>query len=172
MSLEIFSDLSDKTIELERHQFLKMKDSVDTNVYLVESGGLKLYVLDGSEEQIIRFGYQGNMLVALDSYLTGKPSPYFIQAIRKSVVKVVSKSKIEAFVNASNENLKYWIQLMEAVVVQQLERELDLLTDLPRERYERVLKRSPRLFQEIPNRYIANYLRMSPETLSRLKSRP
>ena len=38
-----------------------------------------------------------------------------------------------------------------------------------RERYLRVLGRSPALFQEIPHRYIANYLRMSAETLSRLK---
>jgi hypothetical protein len=32
-----------------------------------------------------------------------------------------------------------------------------------------VFKRSPQLFQEIPNKHIASYLRMSPETLSRLK---
>jgi hypothetical protein len=44
------------------------------------------------------------------------------------------------------------------------------LINAPAERYERVLKRSPKLFQEVPNKYIANYLRMSPETLSRLKN--
>ena len=47
--------------------------------------------------------------------------------------------------------------------------EIDILTNSPKERYKRVLKRSPQLFQEIPNRHIANYLRMSAETLSRLK---
>jgi lipocalin len=54
-------------------------------------------------------------------------------------------------------------------VYQQIEREKDILTASPRERYLRVLKRSPQLFQEIPDKYIANYLRMSPETLSRMK---
>ena len=44
------------------------------------------------------------------------------------------------------------------------------LISSPKERYERVLKRSPQLFQEIPNKHIANYLRMSAETLSRLKN--
>ena len=38
----------------------------------------------------------------------------------------------------------------------------------PRQRLQRVLGRSPRLFQEVPHKYIASYLRMSPETLSRL----
>ena len=58
---------------------------------------------------------------------------------------------------------------MEQLILQQLEREKDILTSSPIERYKRVLKRSPQLFQEIPNKYIADYLRMTPETLSRIK---
>ena len=65
---------------------------------------------------------------------------------------------------------KWWIGVLENLVLQQMEREIDLLTTAPRERYLRVLGRSTALFQEIPHRYIANYLRMSAETLSRLKS--
>lgn len=62
-----------------------------------------------------------------------------------------------------------WVKILENLVIQQMEREIDILTSSPKERYERVLKRSPQLFQHIPNRHIANYLRMTPETLSRLK---
>ena len=62
-----------------------------------------------------------------------------------------------------------WTSMLEELVLQQIEREKDILTNSPKERYNRVLKRSPQLFQEIPNKYIANYLRMTPETLSRLK---
>jgi len=58
---------------------------------------------------------------------------------------------------------------LEQLTLQQLEREKDILTSSPLERYKRVLKRSPQLFQEIPNKYIADYLRMTPETLSRIK---
>jgi hypothetical protein len=62
-----------------------------------------------------------------------------------------------------------WLKLLEQMIFQQLEREKDLLTFSPLERYKRVWKRSPQLFQEIPNKYIASYLRMTPETLSRIK---
>jgi CRP-like cAMP-binding protein len=58
---------------------------------------------------------------------------------------------------------------LERLILQQLEREIDLLTTSPKERYNRILKRSPSLFQKISNKQIANYLRMTPETLSRLK---
>jgi CRP-like cAMP-binding protein len=161
-------ELSDKTIHLNRNEFLKVKGSIDTNVYYVESGSLRVYVLDNYEEQIIRFGYKNNLIVSLDSFLTGKPSEFYIQAIKKTVVNVITKQQIDDFLS-KKDNRVLWTAILENLIVQQIEREVDILTSSPKERYERVLKRSPQLFQEIPNRYIANYLRMSAETLSRLK---
>ena len=162
------AELSDKKITIGRNEFLKVKGSIDTNLYYVESGSLRIFVLDDYEEQTIRFGYKENLIVSLDSFLTGKPSDLYIQAIKKTVVKVVTKEQIDKYLeNGNNQNL--WIKILENLVVQQMEREIDILTNSPKERYERVLKRSPQLFQEVPNRHIANYLRMSAETLSRLK---
>lgn len=163
------TDLSNQTIVLERNEFLKVKGTTDTNIYFVESGSLKVFVLDDHEEQIIRFGYKGNIIVSLDSFLTGKPSDFFIQAIKKTVLVVITRQQLEQFIKNQSEST-WWIKTLEGLVLQQLEREVDILTSSPKERYKRVLKRSPQLFQEIPHRYIANYLRMSAETLSRLKS--
>lgn len=161
-------ELSSQTITIGRNEFLKVKGSIDTNIYYVENGSLRVFILDEYEEQTIRFGYKENLIVSLDSFLTGKPSDFFIQAIKKTTVKVVTKQQIDIFFKtAVNSNL--WTNILERLILQQMEREVDLLTNSPKERYQRVLKRSPQLFQEIPNRYIANYLRMSAETLSRLK---
>lgn len=161
--------LSEKTINLKRNEYLKVKGSTDTQIYFVESGSLRVFVLDNADEQIIRFGYKGDILVSLDSFLTEKPSDFIIQAIKKTRLSVVSKKRFMQFIQANDENRERWIQILEDLVLQQMEREKDILTTSPKERYNRVLTRSPRLFQEIPNKYIANYLRMSPETLSRLK---
>lgn len=161
-------ELSDQEIIIDRNEFLKVKDRIDTNLYYVESGSLRIFVLNDYEEQTIRFGYKENLIVSLDSFLTGKPSNLYIQAIKKTVVKVITKEQIDKFLEIEyHRNL--WIEILENLVLQQMEREIDILTNSPKERYERVLKRSPQLFQEIPNKHIANYLRMSAETLSRLK---
>lgn len=160
--------LSNKQITINRNEFLTIKGSTDTNLYYVESGSLRIFVMDEDEEQTIRLGYKDNLIASMDSFLTGKPSELSIQAIKKTVVKVVTKQQIEQFLeNKSNQDL--WTKILEKLVIQQMEREIDLLSNSPKERYERVLKRSPQLFQEIPNKHIANYLRMSAETLSRLK---
>lgn len=161
-------ELSNKTITLGRNEFLKEKGTIDTNVYYVESGSLRIFVLDNQEEQIIRFGYEKNLVTALDSYLSEKPSDLYIQALKKTVVRVIPKNQIEEFLKENNNRL-LWVKILEDLVLQQMEREIDILTTSPKERYHRVLKRSPQLFQQIPNKHIANYLRMTPETLSRLK---
>ena len=161
-------ELSERKITLERNEFLKVKGSIDTNAYFIESGSLRVFVLDDNEEQIIRFGYKDNLIASIDSFLTNKPSDFFIQAIKKTVVKVITKQQIDFFLESENNRI-LWTKILEDLVLQQMEREVDILTNSPKARYQRVLERSPQLFQEIPNRYIANYLRMSPETLSRLK---
>lgn len=55
--------------------------------------------------------------------------------------------------------------MLEGFVCGLLEREIDLLEPDPAQRYQMVLARSPQLFQHVPLRYIASYLRMSSETL-------
>jgi len=165
----VISGLPHSIITLERNEYLKVKGSTDTNIYFIENGSLRVFVLDDCEEQIIRFGYAGNIIVSLDSFLTERPSDFYIQAIKKCELKVITKRDFKLFLDTDKSHQSWWISVLEELVLQQMEREVDILTTSPKERYNRVLKRSPRLFQEIPNRYIANYLRMSPETLSRLK---
>lgn len=160
--------LSSKKATFNRNVFLNVKGAVDTNLYYIESGSLKIFLLDDDKEQIIRFGYRGNLIASLDSFLTGKPSNLYIQTIKKCDVKVITKEQIDNFLLNDN-NKTLWTGFLQNLALQQMEREIDLLTTSPKERYERVLKRSPQLFQDIPNRYIANYLRMSAETFSRLK---
>ncbi|PQA95047.1 Crp/Fnr family transcriptional regulator [Chryseobacterium shigense] len=155
--------------EFKRNEFLKISGSTDTDIYFVDNGSVRIFMMDENEERIIRFGYTGNIIVSLDSFLSGKPSDFYIQAIKKTRVRIASKKDFYQFIQSNEENLKFWNRILEDLVLQQIEREKDLLISSPGERFSRVLKRSPKLFQEVPNKYIANYLRMSPETLSRLK---
>ncbi|WP_439654829.1 Crp/Fnr family transcriptional regulator [Wocania arenilitoris] len=133
------------------------------------SGSLRLFVVDEFEEHTIRFGYKNNLIAVLDSFLNEQPSDFYVQALKQCELKVIKKSKYMDFIFSSKENIKMWQLILESFVLQQMERERDILTSSPIERYNRVLKRSPQLFQEIPSKYIASYLRMTPETLSRIK---
>jgi len=166
--MNVLAKLSEKTVSIKRNEYLSVSGTVDTNLYYIESGSVRVFILDDYVEQTIRFGYKDNIIVSMDSFLTGKPSEFYIQAIKKTIIKVITKQQLELHLEKET-NKSLWSKILENLAIQQVEREIDILTNSPQKRYERVLKRSPQLFQEIPLRHIANYLRMSPETLSRLK---
>lgn len=173
---DLLAKLNDFTPELwepERHfkrnEMIKKGGAKDHYVYWIKSGSLRAYIVDESEELTIRLGYQGNFIGALDSFFTGKPSPLYLQALKATTLIPISKDNFECFINSDVENMKLWNEILKGLVVQQMEREQDILISSPQERLNRVLERSPQLFQEIPLKYIAAYLRMTPETLSRLQ---
>lgn len=159
-STELLPDF-EKKITLRRGEYLFCAGDTVTDLYYIQCGCVQLYILDKNEVRIIRFGYKGSYICALDSLITQLPTVYYLQAIRHTKILIPPKEK-RALLFHDHEGIK-------ELLLQFQEREIDLLTETPFDRYKRVLKRSPLLFQEVPQKYIATYLRMTPETLSRLK---
>lgn len=142
---------------------------VEKNIYYIETGAVRVYYLTETEEKVIRLGYKGSIINSLSSFIKEKPSEFFVEAIRKTTLKVIDKATLLKLVSSDVESMQQYIQLLENLITQQIDREIDLLITSPTERLDRVLQRSPHLFQEIPLKYIASYLRMQPETLSRIR---
>lgn len=153
----------------KRNEYIIREGAMENNIYLVESGCVRIFYLSEIEEHSIRFGYKGSLLNSLNSFVNRTPSEFYIQAIRRSELRVISRSDFEAFLGKSEKRIEMYGKLLEKVISEQLAREVDLLTYSPYDRLKRVEKRSPQLFQEVPSKYIASYLRMTPETLSRLR---
>ncbi|MEO8855263.1 MAG: Crp/Fnr family transcriptional regulator [Ginsengibacter sp.] len=168
--LLLFFDTNARKKVIQKGEFLIKEGDIERNLYLVESGAVRVFYLSEFDEHIIRFGYEGSLINSLSSFITQKPSEFFIEAIRKTTVKEISKADLVKLRNESDENLRQYIELLESLVTQQIDREIDLLITSPAERLKRVLERSPNLFQHVPLKYIASYLRMKPETLSRIRN--
>lgn len=157
-------------VTFPRNAYLSEAGKVEKYLYLVVSGAVRAIYLSEDEEFTVRFGYRGSVISSLDSFISGEPSQFHLQAIRKTTVIRLEKTAYLEFVQSNPEVSKVHLELMNGLLTSMLDREIDLLTSSSLERYNRILKRSPQLFQEVPLKYIASYLRMSPETLSRLRN--
>ncbi len=153
---------------LKRNEYLNKEGVINSNLYFISKGTFRIYTVHGENEHTIRFGYQNNMITAIDSFIHDQPSQFYIQALKESEVYSISKQSFKNLIKEKKEYQQAYEAILEQLILQQMEREMDLLIADPKERYKRVLKRSPQLFQEIPLKYIAAYLRMAPETLSRM----
>lgn len=160
---------SAEILDLKRGEILPNSASVDTRIFYILDGAIRIFIQNSDSEQNIRFGYQDNILAFLDSFLSGNPTQFRMEALRKTRMLILEKEVFLIQLKSNPEAEKLWTKMLEGLILQQMEREIDLLTETPISRYQRVLERSPQLFQEVPHKHIANYLRMTPETLSRLQ---
>ncbi len=168
MITDELKNMAGKTVIFARNYYLKTGGTADGNLYYIIKGSLRMYIVNDNMERTVRFAYDDNILVALDSFLTGRPSDLYIQALKKTAVKIIRKEDLLQKLKDPTFREK-WILILEQLALQQFEREMDLLKDNPAERYKSVLDRSPQLFQHIPLKYIANYIGVTAETLSRLR---
>jgi CRP-like cAMP-binding protein len=153
---------------VERGKFLIREGEVERYIYFVEKGAVRAFLISEEEEFTIRFGYTGSFITSLPSYFDGSPSPLYIQVIRKAKLLRTTRNTFENYINQDMETMHLYQETLKGLISSFLAREVDLLTQSPTLRIQRLLSRSPQVFQEVPHKYIASYLRMSPETLSRL----
>lgn len=165
--LELAAQATEKRIA--RNEFLVTEGKVDQHIYFIKSGAVRVFLQTEFEEMTIRFGYKDSIITSLSSFINGAPSEFYIQAMRAGTIGVITRSQFFDFIGSNEERQQWYVRLLENLVTQQMEREIDLLTPSPSERLQRVLDRSPQLFREVPLKYIASYLRMTPETLSRVR---
>lgn len=154
---------------LSRNEILVATGHRETHSYLVISGAIRVVYQSESQAHVIRFGYIGSVLTSLPAFFDQSPSLFDIIAIRKTQIKCIEKQALFRFAESTKQYQKAYQAMLQDLIKQQVEREIDLLTPSPYDRYMRVLDRSPNLFKEIPAVHIANYLRMTPEHLSRIR---
>ena len=154
------------------------QDSLCNKVYFIVSGTARSYYIDVSGMTVTWSFYFNNNksivrnLFALDgrAYLTNEPSSIAIEAISDVSALVFSR---EVLYSLMEKSLKYeiWMRkLTENAYVSMYDRAFTILTMSATERYQKLLKEEPHLMQMFSNYYIASYLGIAPQSLSRIRS--
>ena len=79
----MFDTIASRMI-ISKGDFLIREGETERNLYLVESGALRVFYLSEFEEMTIRFGYRGSIITSLSSFIKGTPSEFYIDAIRRT----------------------------------------------------------------------------------------
>ena len=160
--------LWDREITYNRWELIKHENTCDTHLYFIEKGCARVYFKEKELEHSLYFGYKGSLISALDSFLGEEPSSLVIECIMKTTVKVISKKTFTHFISTDSNHSELWMNALSDLSLWHIKREKNLMIKSPIERYKKAKSQHPELFQNVPHKYIASYLRMSPETFSRL----
>ena len=166
-------DISSKyfiTKKLRKHQFLLNEGEVCAHIGFVNSGCLREYTIDKKgNEHIIQFALSDWWISDLHSYLSGLPSAYNIDALQDSEVLLLEKSAREELLDNCKKMDRFFRLLIEANHIATHQRIVDSLSSSAEERYLKLIKTYPKLFEIVPQNQIASYLGITPQSLSRIR---
>lgn len=150
---------------------VRITDLGEVEVYLnfVVKGLIRKYFLLGKEQVIKHIASEGNMLASSVSFFSGQPSQYIVETIEPTTVVSISRTNIEKLFESDDKWERIGRLMMTDFLVEKEYWLLDMIRYSPRERLLRFVKEHPDLMLRVPQKYLASYLDIKPETFSRLK---
>lgn len=155
----------------KRGTFITEAGLTERYLFFVLEGVQVVYLIDKNGNQVvIGFTFDNEISCVYDSLVTQKPSKYFLEALTHSKMLAITYENYEQLFKKFPE-FNLWGRLfVERISMGRNNREIELLTKTTKERYQAFLKRCPPQLKNIPQKYLASYLNMKPETFSRIRS--
>ena len=155
---------------LRKRQYLLQESDVCKHLTFVAKGLLRTYNVDdkGNEHMSI-FGWEGWWLSDFNSFLSGVPAVFNIDAIEDSELLMISLADYNALTLAVPIMDRYFRVLYQNSLVTKERRLMSAITHTAEEKYLELANSNPHIIERIPQNLIASYLGIAPETLSRIK---
>lgn len=160
-----------KALNKRKHQYIIQEDEFVNYEYWIIKGCVKSYYLDeNGKEHILQFGLENWWITDYEAFVKKTKSKIAIECIEDTQLLRIPFEDRNGLAEEMSKMEKFWARKTKFGYIALQNRILSLLTNTPSERYRLFLKKYPQLLQRIPKKYIAAYLGVSRETLSRLQS--
>jgi CRP-like cAMP-binding protein len=153
---------------LKKEQLIKAGETED-RLYYITKGLVRQFFYKGKQEVVIDIVSEGTITGSVTSFFTGEPSRYFIEAMEPVTVLTMTKKNLEELYLSDNKWEKFGRVLTAYFLLQQERHILDNIRFTIRDRFTVFMNEHPDLLLRVPQKYLASYLDIKPETFSRLK---
>lgn len=158
-------------LQLQAGDYFLRQGKICRNIAFIEEGFMRLYYLNDGKEITNCFCKENTITTSYSSLITRKESDIAIQAIEPSKLIVLSYDSLQKMY----EQDLFWQQLGRLAAENEFittEFRNRFLRDLSAtDRYLQVLENEKELLQRVPLNYLATYLQIAPETLSRIRNK-
>lgn len=151
--------------------FFLNEGEVCRQVGFITKGILRYYINDEGEDKTYGFSQENEFTCNYESFVPQSPSNQIIQALEDCELMVISYDGLKEFYTKIKEGERFGRNIIEQVFVQTLKDRNSFYTDSPQIRYEKFIKDHYDLQQRLPQYYIASFLGVKPQSLSRIRKR-
>jgi CRP-like cAMP-binding protein len=169
---EVMAIVETMTIKQYKKGTVLLKEGqISTEVYFVLEGCVRLFYLVDGDEKTNNFFTEEQWVISMNSFSQNNPSNHFLDCCTDSTLVVGNREKEENLYKRFPKFETISRKVMEKVFAEQQEIMSSYTTDTQEQRYLKLLKSRPDLFQKIPQYQIASYIGVKPESLSRIRKR-
>ena len=155
----------------KKSEYLLQAGNVCRYLIFIETGLVRYYINQDGEEKTNYFNKEAEFVCNYMSFLPQAPSWINIQALEDTTVWVISHHDLQQFYKEVTNGERFGRLGIEEVFLQAIEQIGSLYTDAPDVRYTKFISTFPGLVQRIPQYYIASYVGVKPQSLSRIRRR-
>ncbi len=160
-----------KKRQFKANELIISKGQVENYLSFVDEGIVRYYIVAKDKEFTIDFGFKSSFYSAYDSFYNRSETEIYIEALTDVKLYSISYNDLQSLYKSCEITKKLGRLATEYLLSKKVKREINLLTKSPQERYEELLREQPKYVLHIPLKYIASYLGVVPETLSRIRKR-
>jgi len=158
-------------VAFDKKEFFLKEAQYCKQIGFVEKGGFMFYQNIDGDEKICDFAFENDWVTQYKSLLENVPSEMNIQAIEKAEVLLLDMNRIEALAKTIPDVGLIRTKLAEKYFTKSVQRASDLTNLDAQARYEKLLREIPDIHQRAPQYYIASYLGIKPQSLSRIRAK-
>lgn len=137
--------------------------------FIVSGFMRKYYVNDKGEEITVDLNNAPRFFTSYFHFVNQTPTNEYLQCITDCELLRITKADADRTAKTSITQKDFTIRLFEQVQEEDRQRMNDLATLTAEQRYVKLVKESPNIIKNVPLKFIASYLGIKPESLSRIR---
>jgi CRP-like cAMP-binding protein len=152
-----------------KKEILTQAGEVENYFNFILKGLIRKYYIKGNAEFNTQVSREGHIIHSQESFHSRQPSEYIVETIEPSSVVSINFQDLESVFAASKKMEHLGRLVITHTMVIKDRWQIQLVKMTPRERFLNFVIRNPELMQRVPQKYLASYLNIKPETFSRFK---
>ena len=161
-----------QTKNIEKGQCIIRENEICRNLFFIEEGCLRIYCLKDDGQEWTRYvAFENEFVSIIPSFINQSPSRSYLESLESTKLQSISYDNFTKLIDTYPEWERLYRSLLEKAYIQSIKRIEDLITMDSKSLYLSHKKENTALVTRLPNKILASYFGISPETLSRIKSK-
>ena len=159
-------------VHFDKAALITRAGEVEHSLYYLSEGIVRFFYYNPTtdKETTVDILFAEQFFMSYASFVKRESSLFSIQALKEVTAYKIGREHLEHLIE-KQEYLQIKADILEHLLIEKMQREAQFLLQSPEEIYRNLLEKDPKLIQNIPLKYIASYIGITPQALSRIRKR-